>query len=1696
MQMLKMGKAMRRRPLRSALQRILLWKFMFMLMLFLCASSANADCSNVANEVAQILPGSTVQCEDGRCTISIEDARKARGGNWDKALERLSDCEKRTESRRLNTVLLTNDNIHDAVDAWLKNETSATQAYGDISVWDTSEVTDMSELFCVHVNCGNKKKSAAASFNANLSAWDVGKVSTMYQMFVHAGKFNSDVSKWDVAEVSDMQSMFVYAKKFNSDVSKWDVAKVSTMLGMFYNAHDFNSDVSKWNVGSVQDMSYMFHRSHKFNRDVSKWNVAKVNNFGSMFASAYRFNLKSLVVSVWDSNGNFPGQDMFKSTCSEDRENNGTCGTCADASSPSGNQPVECGAVRERVDDSRECAFCADYGDECCLPFVAADNSIHEAVSSWLDEEARARQTYGDISVWDTSEVTDMSGLFCTANECGNNKKSAAASFNGDLSAWDVGKVSSITQSKSSSFSGFLVVDILYTGSMLTHISLYFEVFYGAREFKSDVSKWNVAKVSTMSAMFREAASFNSDLSAWDVGRVSGISQNTRAFLYPRSVLLGTSVQQRPFFYATKFDSDVSKWNVARATNMGYMFYGAYNFYSDVSKWNVAKVSNMENSFLASGNFNGDVSKWDVAQVSTMNGMFHKASQFNSDVSKWDVAQVSTMDHMFLSAHRFNFKSDLESSVAWKGNPNFPGESMFNETCSEDRENGGSCGTCADASFVSGNQPADCGAMRQREVGGPDCTFCADYGDECCLPFIAADGSIHEAVSAWLEDETSARQTYGDISVWDTSEVTNMAGLFCANDECGNNKKSAAASFNGNLSAWNVGKVSTMYRMFYNAEKFDSDVSKWNVARVSTMKGMFRQAYQFDSDVSKWNVAKVSTMHRMFHTARTFNSDVSKWNVAKVSTMHDSFAAARVFNSDVSKWDVAKVSTMHQMFSHADEFNSDVSKWNVAKVTTMYAMFYHAETFDSDVSKWDVARVSSMYQSKYPSLPRCLVVAFARRVISILTRPFSLLAVFRQAEKFNSDVSKWDVARVSSMYQMFLHAYKFNSDVSKWRIEKVRNFNLTFSGASSFQHKADLDSVWEAINPTPYPGKDMFEGTCAVDEKCGKCGYADTNGRSIICGSSQGGRVPGDTPCENCWDYHSECCEPFEATDSTLYQAVDEFLDSPRDAMKIYGPIEDWNVAQVTSLKRLFDASRNVNAEHFNADISKWNTANVVDMSACFRGAFQFNADLSEWDVSRVRRMDLAFSGTIFNADVSFWETPALENISLAFADNFKFNRDLSQWDVRRVNDFEGAFEGASSFNFKSALDASWKEQNPAHYNEFNMYAGTCSEDASCGRCGQKMSKVEGSSVVCPRSLFKGDNALCTKCEDFGRECCKPFAFEDNNIHDALRAWLDDSSAATDVYGPIEDWDVSDVTNMYALFCSFKDCGAKKKALAAGFDGDLSKWNVAKVSTMHAMFYHAEKFDSDVSKWDVAIVTDMYYMFHTAKKFDSDVSKWDVAKVSTMKRMFYRAEKFDSDVSKWDVAKVSNMYAMFHRVYKFNSDVSKWDVSKVSTMAYMFHRAYQFNGDVSKWDVSKVSNMAYMFISAHKFNSDVSKWDVSEVSNMYNMFRGAQNFKSDVRKWDVSKVSNMYAMFLSAHNFNSDVSKWDVSKVSTMHARKYSFLASPTVLLPSHPDTSAFSLLAVFTSAYQFNSDVSKWDVSKVSTMHYMFENAYKFNSN
>jgi len=126
-----------------------------------------------------------------------------------------------------------------------------------------------------------------------------------------------------------------------------------------------------------------------------------------------------------------------------------------------------------------------------------------------------------------------------------------------------------------------------------------------------------------------------------------------------------------------------------------------------------------------------------------------------------------------------------------------------------------------------------------------------------------------------------------------------------------------------------------------------------------------------------------------------------------------------------------------------------------------------------------------------------------------------------------------------------------------------------------------------------------------------------------------------------------------------------------------------------------------------------------------------------------------------------------------------------------------------------------------------------------------------------------------------------------------------------------------------------------------------------------------------------------------------DISKWDVSKVTDMNNMFYNAKNFNGDISEWDVSNVTNMGYMFYNAKSFNGDLSKWNVSNVRDMSYMFEFAESFNGDISEWNVSKVEDMGKMFKYAESFNGDLSKWNVSKVRNMYDIFEYAESF--DIR---------------------------------------------------------------------------------------------------
>ena len=129
---------------------------------------------------------------------------------------------------------------------------------------------------------------------------------------------------------------------------------------------------------------------------------------------------------------------------------------------------------------------------------------------------------FWDVSDWDTSHVTSMTGTF---NGC----KDIC-----DLSKWDTSKVTSMVN-----------------------------MFYECSTFNGNISNWDVSKVTRFDSMFYGCSSFNQDISNWDISSAENLSYM--------------------FYNCRKFNQPIQKWNITKNMDISYLLYGCTSFDQDLS---------------------------------------------------------------------------------------------------------------------------------------------------------------------------------------------------------------------------------------------------------------------------------------------------------------------------------------------------------------------------------------------------------------------------------------------------------------------------------------------------------------------------------------------------------------------------------------------------------------------------------------------------------------------------------------------------------------------------------------------------------------------------------------------------------------------------------------------------------------------------------------------------------------------------------------------------------------------------------------------------------------------------------------------------------------------------------------------------------------------------------------------------------
>ena len=218
----------------------------------------------------------------------------------------------------------------------------------------------------------------------------------------------------------------------------------------------------------------------------------------------------------------------------------------------------------------------------------------------------------------------------------------------------------------------------------------------------------------------------------------------------------------------------------------------------------------------------------------------------------------------------------------------------------------------------------------------------------------AQDGSV----MAYVEDDGTGNSTY-KVTIGGKGGIIANESMVCY--FAGFSKMTSI-----DLSVLDTSEVTNMSWMFYYCSSLTSlDVSNFDTSNVTNMGSMFNSCYDLTSlDVINFDTSKVTDMRFMFSDCSSLTSlDVSNFDTSQVTDMSWMFYYCSSLTSlDLSKFDTSQVTDMGLMFSDCSSLTSlDVSNFDTSQVTSMESMFRSCWDLTSlDLSNFDTSKATNM----------------------------------------------------------------------------------------------------------------------------------------------------------------------------------------------------------------------------------------------------------------------------------------------------------------------------------------------------------------------------------------------------------------------------------------------------------------------------------------------------------------------------------------------------------------------------------------------------------------------------------------------------------------------------------------------------------------------------------------------------------------
>ena len=681
------------------------------------------------------------------------------------------------------------------------------------------------------------------------------------------------------------------------------------------------------------------------------------------------------------------------------------------------------------------------------------------------------------------------------------------------------------------------------------------------------------------------------------------------------------------------------------------------------------------------------------------------------------------------------------------------------------------------------------------------------------------------------------------------------------------------------INQWDVSEVSDMSSLFNQYIAFNQDINQWTVNQVTDMSYMFNQATSFNSTIFTIpDESVISNQSHMFDGATLFNQDINLWDVSNVTDMSFMFNQTSAFNQNVASWNIADVTDMSYMFNEANQFNNNLNEWNQyfnqssSKVTNMDNMFSNCTALFTStlLFKWDFNSINQNNVS-FTNIIQNInqdntfqVFVFSEKTdLSYIIDSYlggidsnnqdeniinefniinnwdvsevtDMSSLFNQYIAFNQSINQWDVSFVTDMSYMFNEANQFNNDLSEWNqyfnqaSSKITNMDYMFSNCTAL-FSSDITFKWDfnSINQNNVSFTNIIQNI-NQDNTFQVFVFSEKTDLSYIIDSYLGG-IDSNNQDEN---------------------IINEF-----------NIINNWDVSEVTDMSSLFNQYT-----EFNQDISNWNINQVVDMSYMFNQALVFNQNLNQWSLQILSTsidLNQMFNNATEELDIYF-ELPSTpiqslwDTYWLALAPKVKINQ--NQFSVL----IEVWFQLGNVYNNAKNLPDD-PNQNQTYFNQWNLnqiptFNQANQDDTFYMEIMQNNYWFQTNQPTTSASWIKtppggtftdeSDQTL-----DFSSQVNQELA---NKL---VAGW----------YGPIEEWDVSGVTDMSNCF---QNCIISSfNGVVLGSDGNqivvpstdindvFSKADGINSIGTQTFIPNIKVFNNDLSLWDVSLVQNMSFMF-------------------------------------------------------------------------------------------------------------------------------------------------------------------------------------------------------------------------------------------